>query len=81
MKLLQQILIEAGADDARAFTIIPDFGGYFKCVRAICEYSPEKVVLQVGKTCIAVKGESLAVGKYFQGDLFISGKILGVCIE
>lgn len=81
MKLLQQILTEAGANDARAFTIVPDFGGYFKCVKAICEYSPEKLILQVGKSCLHIDGKGLAVGKYFQGDLFVSGCIEGVRIE
>ncbi|MGN0818670.1 MAG: YabP/YqfC family sporulation protein [Candidatus Coproplasma sp.] len=81
MKLLQQLLYEAGADDARAFTIVPDFGGYFKCVKGICEYSPEKIIIQVGKSCVELEGKSLCVGKFFQGDLFISGQISGVRVE
>lgn len=81
MKLLQQILTEAGADDARAFTIVPGFGGYFKCVKSICEYSPEKIIVLVGKSRLELEGKCLAVGKYFQGDLFVSGSIEGVRIE
>ncbi|MGN0814412.1 MAG: YabP/YqfC family sporulation protein [Candidatus Coproplasma sp.] len=81
MKLLQQILSEAGADDARAFTIVPDFGGYFKCVKCIVEYSPEKITLNVGRSRVCLEGKCLCVGKYFQGDLFVSGSISGVRIE
>ncbi len=81
MEFLQSILNEAGADTARAFTIVPLFGGYFKSVKGVSEFSPQKIVLSVGKLNLTVRGENLCVGKFFQGDLFISGDIKGVELE
>lgn len=81
MKLLQQILSEAGADTAKSYTVIPDFGGYFKSVKQVLEYSPEKVILQIGKMRLTVTGKDLAIGKYFEGDLLILGNVEGTSVE
>lgn len=81
MKLLQQILREAGADLDRAFTVVPSFGGYFKSVKRVEEYTPEKIVLSVAKKRLTVKGEKLLIDKYFQQDLLIRGEISGVELE
>jgi hypothetical protein len=81
MKLLQQILDEAGADTSRAYTIIPDFGAYFKCVKCVNDYSTEKIVLTIGKLLLTVTGENLTIGKFFEGDLLILGSIRGTNID
>ena len=81
MKLLHQILSEAGADLDYSFTIAPKFGGYFKGVKRVHEYSHEKVVLEVNKKRIAVTGNELVIDKYFQQDLIIKGDISGVNFE
>ncbi len=81
MKLLQQILIDAGAETERAFTVVPGFGGYFKSVKRVDEYTPEKIVLTVAKKKLTVTGEKLAIDKYFQQDLLICGEISGVNLE
>lgn len=81
MKLLQQILREAGADLDRAFTVVPSFGGYFKSVKRVEEYTPEKIVLSVAKKRLTVRGEKLLIDKYFQQDLLIRGEISGVELE
>ena len=81
MELLQQILREAGCDIDRAFTVLPDFGGYFKSVKQVVDFSAEKITLTVGKRRLTVTGENLTVDKYFQQDLFIKGKITGVSFE
>lgn len=81
MKLLKQILDELGADDYKAFTIIPDFGGYFKCVRSINEYTPEKIVLVLKKTALTLEGEHLSIDKYFEQDIFIKGDIKVIKID
>ena len=81
MKLLQQILSEAGANLDYSFTIAPPFGGYFKGVKRVHEYSPEKVVLEINKRKIAVTGENLTIDKYFQQDLLVRGDIRGVNFE
>ncbi|MDE7380174.1 MAG: YabP/YqfC family sporulation protein [Clostridia bacterium] len=81
MKLLQQILAEAGADLDRSFTVVPQFGGYFKSVKRVDEYTPERIVLSVAKMRLTVVGEKLIIDKYFQQDLFVRGSITGVTFE
>ena len=81
MELLHQILREAGGDIDRAFTVLPEFGGYFKSVKQVVDFSAEKITLTVGKRRLVVTGEKLNVEKYFQQDLFIRGNITGVCFE
>lgn len=81
MKLLQQILREAGADLDKSFTVIPAFGGYFKSVKRVEDYSPSCVVLSIAGMRLAVTGEKLVIDKYFQQDLLIRGNISGVNFE
>ena len=81
MKLLEQILSELGADTLKSFSIIPDFGGYFRSVKGVVEYSSEKIVLALKKNKITVTGENLTLGKYFEEDLLIKGKVKGVQID
>ena len=81
MKLLEQILTELGADTLRSFSVVPDFGGYFRSIKGVAEYSSEKVVLALRKNKITVEGENLTLGKYFEEDLLIKGRITGVSID
>lgn len=81
MKLLDQILAELGADTLKSFSIIPDFGGYFRSIKGVVEYSAERVVLALKKNKITIAGENLTLGKYFEEDLLIKGKITGVQID
>ena len=81
MKLLEQILGELGGDTLKAFTVVPDFGGYFRSIKGVSEYSSVKVVLSLKKNRITVEGENLTLGKYFEEDLLIKGKITGVKID
>ena len=81
MKLLQQLLKEAGADLDKSFTIVPAFGGYFKSVKKIVDYTSAKIVLSVAKMHVTVTGENMTIEKYFQQDLFIRGNITGVSVE
>ena len=81
MKLLEQILSELGADTLKSFSVVPDFGGYFRSVKGVSEYSPEKIVLSLRKNFITVEGENLSLGKYFEEDLLIRGKIRCIKID
>ncbi len=81
MEFLQEILGAAGADTLRAFTVIPGFGGYFKGIKSVCECSPQKIVLALAGVRVAIEGEGLSVGRYFRGDMFVSGAIKGVSVE
>ena len=81
MKLLEQILSELGADTLKSFSIVPGFGGYFRSVKGVAEFSPEKIVLALRKNKITVEGTELAIGKYFEEDVLITGSIAGVKID
>lgn len=81
MKLLEQILSELGADTLKSFSVIPSFGGYFRSVKGVAEYTPEKVVLALKKNTITVSGANLTLAKYFEEDLLIKGDILEVKID
>lgn len=81
MKLLEQILSELGADTLKSFSVIPSFGGYFRSVKGVAEYTPEKVVLALKKNTITVSGANLTLAKYFEEDLLIKGDISEVKID
>lgn len=81
MKLLEQILGELGADTIRSFSVVPSFGGYFRSVKAIAEYSPQKIVLLQKKNSVTLEGNKLEVGKYFEEDVFIKGEIKVISVE
>lgn len=81
MKLLEQILSELGADTLKSFSVIPSFGGYFRSVKGVAEYSSEKVVLALKKNTITVSGANLTLAKYFEEDLLIKGDISEVKID
>lgn len=81
MKLLQQILSEAGADVSGAVTLIPAFGAYFKGVKRVEEFSEEKIVITAHKKRWVIEGEKLEIDKYFEQDLFVRGEIKGISYE
>lgn len=81
MKLLEQILGELGADTLKSFTVIPQFGGYFRSIKSVAEFSPEKIVLVQKHGVFTLEGENLEVGSYFEEDILINGDIRNVKIE
>ena len=56
MEFLREILNSAGADTINAFTVVPGFGGYFKDVKGVADFSPQKIMLIVGKLAVTVVG-------------------------
>ena len=81
MKLLEQIIGELGGDNLKAFTVVPTFGGYFRSVKSVAEYTPQKIVLLLRKTVLTLEGENMEIGKYFEQDLFIKGNIRVINVE
>lgn len=81
MKLLEQILSELGADTLKAFTVVPSFGGYFRSVKSVAEYSENKIVLVLRKAILTLEGENLEIGSYFEQDVFIKGNVKAVKID
>lgn len=81
MKLVEQILNELGADGLKSVTFVPGECCYLKSVKSVLSFSPQKIILSVGKACVFVEGEDLSVGEYFEGDLLIKGKVRTVGVE
>ena len=81
MKLLEQLINELGGDTSKSFTVIPRFGGYFRSIKGISEYTPQKIQLRLKKFNLTLVGENMQVGKYFEEDLFIKGEIKGIQID
>ena len=81
MKLLEQIMEELGGDTLKAFTVVPKFGGYFRSIKSIAEYTPQKIVLRLKKFDVILTGEDMQVGKYFEEDIFIKGNIKDIQID
>ncbi len=81
MKLLQQLIAELGGDALKSFTVVPFFGGYFRSVKSVLDYSPDAVVISLKNSTVRVEGEKLEIGNYFEGDLFLKGDIKAVKIE
>ena len=76
MKLLEQIMEELGGDTLKSFSVVPSFGGYFRSIKSIAEYTSEKIILLQKKTLI-----KLEVGKYFEEDIFIKGNIKVITVD
>ena len=81
MKLLNQILNELGADTMKSLAVVPGFGGYFQGVKGVAEFSATRIELEISKGRIILEGEGFKVGEYFEGDIFIKGKIGVIKIE
>ena len=81
MKLLEQILNEMGADTLKSITLVPGSCCYLKSVKAVAEFSAEKIELKVGKMRVTVEGNDMQIGQYFEGDILIKGDVRGIKID
>ena len=77
MRLYEEIIkSEAFSAFAGARVLfLPLRAAYFEGVKALGDFSTERVEI-VFSTCeIAVEGEGLSIGKYADGDLSVLGKV------
>ncbi len=51
---------------------------YFVGVKAVGDFSEEKLTLHFPKQRVEIEGEALSIGKYCDGDLSLCGKIRAV---
>ena len=59
-------------------TIVPRGGGYFEGVKSVGDFSDERIVLYFPRESVEILGENLSIGKYYEGDLYLSGRIFSV---
>ena len=81
MRLYDEIFKNAdGAALARCI-IVPGGGGYFEGVKAVGDFSSERIMICFAKSMVAVEGEKLSIRKYYDGDLQIDGNIFALKVE
>ena len=77
MRLYEEIskLLDGEAFALSRCLLIPLGGGYFQGVKAVGDFSDEKIELYFPSVKICVEGRELTIKKYCDGDLILSGKI------
>lgn len=81
MRLFDEIFKNADGFSFSRCTVVPGGGGYFEGVKAVGDFSPEKVVVCFPCGNVAVEGKGLSIKKYYDGDLQLSGKIFSLRME
>ena len=81
MRLYDEIFKNTEGFPFARCTIVPGGGGYFEGVKAIGDFSPERVVVCFHRSSVAVEGKGLSVKKYYDGDLQLSGQIFHLTAE
>ena len=75
MRLYEELFKSADGTAFSRCTWIPRGGGYFQGVKAVGDFSPERIVICFPRESVEVEGDSLTIKKYCDGDLQLSGKI------
>ena len=81
MRLYDEIFKNTEGFPLERCTVVPCGGGYFEGVKAVGDFSPERVVICFHRTTVAVEGAGLAIKKYYDGDLQLSGSIFRLTAE
>jgi hypothetical protein len=79
MRLYDEIFKSVDGMAQKRCVFVVGGGGYFEGVKAVGDFSSQKIVLYFPHECVEVEGSELAIKKYCDGDLELSGKI--VCIR
>lgn len=75
MRLYDEIFKNADGGAFARCVIVPCGGGYFEGVKAVGDFSPQRIVLCFPKESVEVVGEGLTIKKYCDGDLQLAGEI------
>lgn len=78
MRLYDEIFKDADGGAFQRCIIVPNGGGYFEGVKAVGDFSPERVVVCFPKEQVELEGKNLSIKKYSDGDLQLSGKIFAM---
>lgn len=74
MQLFGEIFSGGEGSLARC-TLFLGGGGYFEGVKTVGDFSPERIVLYFPRASVEIEGEGLSIGKYYDGDLRLLGKV------
>ncbi len=75
MRLYDEIFKNADGGAFSKCIVVPGGGGYFEGVKAVGDFSSERVVVCFPKSTVEVEGKALAIKKYCDGDLQLIGEI------
>lgn len=78
MRLYDEIFKSPSGMALTRCLLIPSGGGYFEGVKAVGDFSPERIVLYFPRESAEIEGENLTIKKYCDGDLELGGKIARV---
>ncbi|MBQ8685823.1 MAG: YabP/YqfC family sporulation protein [Clostridia bacterium] len=78
MRLYDEIFKNTEGMALSRYTVAVGGGGYFEGVKAVGDFSSERIVLFFPRASVEVEGVDLSIAKYCDGDLRLSGKIVGV---
>ena len=81
MRLYDEIFKNADEFSFSRCTVVPGGGGYFEGVKAVGDFSSEKIVICFQHGNVAVEGKGLTIKKYYDGDLQLSGQIFALQVE
>lgn len=78
MRLYGEIFKNAADNAFSRCVITPCGGGYFEGVKAVEDFSLQRIVICFPRQRVEILGEGLSVKKYCDGDLQVLGKILSL---
>lgn len=78
MRLYDEIFKNTDGNALSRCIVVPCGGGYFEGVKAVEDFTAEKIILCFSKERAEVLGEGLLIKKYCDGDLQLGGKILSL---
>ncbi len=78
MRLFDELFKDAEGGAVSRCTVVPCGGGYFEGVKAVGDFSPERIVVYFPKASVLAEGKGLVIKKYCDGDLQLSGEILSL---
>lgn len=81
MRLYEEIFKNTEGAAFTRCTFVPGGGGYFEGVKAVGDFSPERVVVHFPRERVEIEGKNLSIKKYYDGDLQLSGQIYKVAVE
>ncbi|MBQ8322949.1 MAG: YabP/YqfC family sporulation protein [Clostridia bacterium] len=80
MRLYEEIFKNPEGMALSRFTVAVGGGGYFEGVKAVGDFSPQKIVLYFPRGSVDIEGADLFIRKYCDGDLELAGRICSVKI-
>ena len=81
MQFLEELFKSTDGACLTRCIFIPNGGGYFEGVKAVGDFSPERIALCFPRETVEVFGENLSIKKYGDGDLQLSVQITCIKVE